>query len=133
MSTAVHALEHRIAHIKAALAALGGLRPGALSQQYNVCGNPRCRCKADPPQKHGPYYQLSYTFRGKSHSDFVRREDLPRVQEHMRNYETLRALIDEWIALSLDLARLTRSSATSPQAQRSAKRRLSPKPRSSAR
>ncbi|MGC9328602.1 MAG: DUF6788 family protein [Candidatus Hinthialibacter sp.] len=29
------------------------MRPGALSQQYNVCGNPRCRCK-DPqhPQKH---------------------------------------------------------------------------------
>ncbi len=80
MSTTLTALDKRIAAIKAALAALGPLRPGSLSQQYNVCGNPRCRCKAAPPQKHGPYYQLSYTFRGKSHSDFVRRDALPQVQ-----------------------------------------------------
>ena len=132
MATARPALDTRIAAIKAALAALGPLRPGSLSQQYNVCGNPRCRCKADPPQKHGPYYQLSYTFRGKSYSDFVRRDALPQIQAQMRNYETLRALVDEWIAVSLELARLTRS-ATSPQAKRSPKRRLPPKPRSSAR
>jgi hypothetical protein len=132
MSTALSALDTRIAEIKAELAALGPLRPGSLSRQYNVCGNPTCRCKADPPQKHGPYYQLSYTFRGKSHSDFVRRDALPQVQAQMRNYEMLRALIDEWIALSLELARGARS-ATSPQAKRPLKRRLSPKPRSAAR
>jgi uncharacterized protein DUF6788 len=132
MSTAINALDKRLAEIKAELAALGPLRPGSLSQQYNVCGNPRCRCKADPPQKHGPYYQLSYTFRGKSHSDFVRRDALPQVQAQMRNYHRLRALVDEWIALSLEQARVTRS-VTSPQAKRSPKRRLSPKPRAAAR
>lgn len=132
MSTTGTALDKRIADIKAELAALGPLRPGSLSQQYNVCGNPRCRCKADPPQKHGPYYQLSYTFRGKSHSDFVRRDALPQVQAHIRNYETLRALVDEWIALSLELVRSARSTS-SPQAKRSPKRRLSPKPRSNPR
>ena len=133
MPTSIHALQKRIAHIKAELAALDALRPGSLSQQYNVCGTPGCRCKADPPHKHGPYYQLSYTFRGKSHSDFVRRDELPQVEEQMRNYESLRALVDEWIALSLELVRLTRPSATSPQAKSSPKRRLSPKPRSAGR
>lgn len=132
MSTTGTALDKRIADIKAELAALGPLRPGSLSQQYNVCGNPRCRCKADPPQKHGPYYQLSYTFRGKSHSDFVRRDALPQVQAQIRNYETLRALVDEWIALSLELIRSARSTS-SPQVKRSPKRRLSPKPRSNPR
>jgi len=46
--------------IKAELAALGEMRPGSLSRQYNVCGKPNCRCK-DPqnPQRHGPCYQLS--------------------------------------------------------------------------
>jgi hypothetical protein len=34
--------------------ALGDMRPGSLSTQYNVCGKLGCRCKADPPQKHGP-------------------------------------------------------------------------------
>ena len=39
---------------------------GSLSRQYNVCSSPGCRCKASPPRKHGPYYQLSYTRNGKS-------------------------------------------------------------------
>src|SRR5215469_9455653 len=39
---------------------------GALSLQYNVCGSPSCRRKADPPLKHGPYPQISFTWHGKS-------------------------------------------------------------------
>ena len=41
-------LTDRIQRIKAALLALGDLRPGALSEQYNTCRTPGCRCKADP-------------------------------------------------------------------------------------
>ena len=50
-------LTDTIQRIKAALLALGDLRPGALSEQYNTCRTPGCRCKADPPQRHGPYHQ----------------------------------------------------------------------------
>lgn len=52
------------------------LRPGSFSTQYNVCGSPGCRCKTDPPKKHSPYYQISYTRKGKSSSRFVRNGDL---------------------------------------------------------
>ena len=55
------ALQREIERIKKELAELGDLRPGSLSKQYNVCGKPACRCKASPPVKHGPYYQVSYT------------------------------------------------------------------------
>ena len=55
MSDRSQFLEQRIQSIKREIAALGDLRPGALSMQYNICGNPSCRCKADPPLKHGPY------------------------------------------------------------------------------
>jgi len=61
-------LEVRIEKLKQEIARLGDLRPGKLSQQDNVCGKADCRCKADPPQKHGPYYQLSFTERGKRYS-----------------------------------------------------------------
>lgn len=104
------AIQRRIEQIKAELAQLGPLRPGHLSQQYNVCGTPGCRCKADPPRKHGPYYQLSYTWQGKSHSEFVRLESLAAVRQQLTNYERLRTLIDEWIALGLDAAQLQRQS-----------------------
>ncbi len=99
-------LEARIAKIKAALATLGDLRPGTLSQQYNVCGNPGCRCKANPPQKHGPYYQVSFTWQGKSQSQFVRHDDLPVVRRQLRNYQRLRTLVDTWISTGLELSRL---------------------------
>jgi len=98
-------LETKIEKIKARIAALGELRPGSLSQQYNVCGTAGCRCKADPPQKHGPYHQVSFTHRGRSSSQFVRREDVARVKRQLRNYERLRSLIDEWIDASIELAR----------------------------
>jgi hypothetical protein len=100
------ALEAKIAKIKAALAALGDLRPGTLSQQYNVCGNPACRCKASPPQKHGPYSQVSFTWQGKSQSQFVRREDLSAVRAQVRNYQRLRTLVDTWISVGIELSRL---------------------------
>src|SRR3974390_1809467 len=65
-------LTDRIQRIKAALLALGDLRPGALSEQYNTCRSPGCRCKADPPQRHGPYHQLSYSHRGRLRTENIR-------------------------------------------------------------
>ena len=31
--------------------------PGTLIQRHTRCGKPRCRCHADPPAPHGPYWQ----------------------------------------------------------------------------
>jgi hypothetical protein len=99
-------LEKRIQKIKAQIGELGDLRPGALSQQYNVCGSPNCRCKANPPLKHGPYYQISFKRHGKSSSQFVREADLSEVQSQLDNYRQLRELVDEWITLSTELSNL---------------------------
>ena len=99
-------LERQIAKVKRDLAALGDLRPGSLSTQYNVCGNPNCRCKATPPQKHGPYYQVSFTRKGKGSSKFVRNEDLPAVRKQLKNYERMKLLMDRWIDLATELSNL---------------------------
>jgi len=106
-------IEHRIAAIKRELSGLGSLRPGSISRQYNVCGNPTCRCKAAPAQRHGPYYQLSYTHQRKSSSEFVREQDLREVQLQLHTYERLRALVDEWIGLGIQQARLLREARKS--------------------
>lgn len=103
-------LSRRIERVKAQIAALGDLRPGTLSEQYNVCGVPGCRCKAEPPQKHGPYNQLSYSRHGRSRSENVRTEDLRVVQAQLRTYQRLRQLVDEWIDAGIELDRLRRAS-----------------------
>ena len=99
-------LESEIAKIKQQIVQLDDLRPGTLSEQYNVCGTPGCRCKASPPQKHGPYYQLSLTRRGKSKTRFVRRDELATIKKQLKNYTTLRELVDRWIDLATELSDL---------------------------
>jgi hypothetical protein len=99
-------LERKIQRIQRELATLGDLRPGSLSEQYNVCGVAGCRCKASPPQRHGPYHQLSFTRKGKATSRFVRREELPAVQAQLQNYARLRKLVDQWIDLGIELSTL---------------------------
>ena len=99
-------LERQIEKTKQALVALGDLRPGSLSTQYNVCGTPGCRCKATPPEKHGPYYQVSFTRKGKSSSKFVKKKDLPAVRKQLKNYERMKLLMERWIELATELSTL---------------------------
>ena len=99
-------LVREIEKLKRDLAALGDLRPGSLSTQYNVCGSPGCRCKATPPEKHGPYYQVSFSRKGKSSSKFVKKEDLPTIRKQLKNYERMKELMDRWIDLATELSNL---------------------------
>jgi len=110
-SRSLLSLQQCIERIKRDLSALGPLRPGTLSQQYSVCGTASCRCAADPPIKHGPYYQLSYTWHGKSRTRFVRDSELAQVRQELANYERLRALFAEWIDTALDIDALQRQAA----------------------
>lgn len=106
MKRKVQQLENKIAKLKAELTALGELRPGSLSEQFNVCGRPNCRCKGSPPQRHGPYYQLSYTRNGKSSSRFVKHAELAAVRRQVENYARLRTFVDRWIDLATELSEL---------------------------
>lgn len=99
-------LEAEIEKIKKELTAIGDLRPGSLSRQYNVCGTPNCRCKQDPPRKHGPYYQLSFTRRGRSRTKFVKKHQVAAVRKQLKNYARLRKVVDRWIDLSTELCQL---------------------------
>lgn len=99
--------QSRIELIKHELLALGPMRPGALSEQYNVCGKPNCKCKAPrSPKKHGPYYQLSYTHQGKSTTEFVKRDVVDVVRLQLANYATYKKLTEEWVELSIRIAKL---------------------------
>jgi hypothetical protein len=85
--------QSEVERIKAQIKGLGPVLPGSLSKQWNVCGSPGCRCK-DPnrPRRHGPYYQLSYTLRGKSSSVFVKPADVAEARRRIRRYEQFKKL-----------------------------------------
>lgn len=100
-------MQAKIERIKIKLMEIGDMRPGSLSKQYNVCGNPTCRCK-DPekPKRHGPYHQLSYTHRGKHTTEFVKKENLAAVKSQLKNYAKFRKLTDEWVDLAIQSAKM---------------------------
>jgi len=106
--------QKRIKKIREDLSQLGDMRPGSLSEQYNVCGNPTCRCK-DPknPQKHGPYHQLSYTHKGKSTTEFVKKDKVAEMKRHIRNYRTFKKLTDEWVDLSVQIGKMRKKTSDS--------------------
>ena len=58
------------------------------------------------PQKHGPYFQLSYTRKGKDGTRFVKQAHVPAIREAMANYARLRALVDRCIDLATELSDL---------------------------
>jgi hypothetical protein len=105
-------LKQRITEIKHELSDLGPLHPGSVSEQYNICGTPGCRCK-DPknPQKHGPYYQLSYGWRGKSSTMFVRPDQVSAMREKVTNYKRMQELVKEWVDIEMEMERRERAQA----------------------
>jgi hypothetical protein len=114
-------LETQIRALKRDLTTLAELRPGSLSRQSTVCGSVGCRCKAVPPQKHGPYYHLSYTRHGKGGTRLVRKEDLAATRRAIKTYARRRRLVDRWIALATELADLklpSRAASSSPVKRR---------------
>jgi len=102
----IEKIEKKIEKIKQELVLLDDLQPGTLSKQYNVCGKPNCRCKADPPQKHGPYNQLSFNRKGKSSTKYVKNYQVATVRKQLKNYTKMRKLVDCWIELSTELCML---------------------------
>jgi hypothetical protein len=90
-------LAHQIAQIDAAL-------PGSLVIRSTRCGKPACRCKADPPQLHGPYIQWTRKIDGRTHTRLLTPEQLHRYQPWFENAQRIRQLLTELEALSLQAA-----------------------------
>lgn len=57
MTRSAAADAQRYEALKRAVAHVGLLRRGSLVRRFMPCGKSGCRCQAQPPQLHGPYYQ----------------------------------------------------------------------------
>jgi hypothetical protein len=94
----------RAAAIAAELASLGLALPGTLIQRHVRCGKPGCRCHADPPVLHGPYWQWTRKAAGKTITRLVPDEQLDDYRQWLDNHRRLRALVAELEALTLAIA-----------------------------
>lgn len=87
--------------LKAEIARLGLVRPGSLVRRFMPCGRKGCRCQADPPALHGPYYQWTHKVRGRTVTKRLSKAQAQRCQEWIRNHRHLKKLVRRMEALSL--------------------------------
>jgi hypothetical protein len=92
MKKEIAAIERRVARIKRELAKVGDMRPGSLSVQTRNWG--------------GEYCQLSYTHRGKGHTEYVPQGRRKTVERQIANHRKFRKLMQEWIDLEIELCKL---------------------------
>ncbi|MFZ0383319.1 MAG: DUF6788 family protein [Solirubrobacteraceae bacterium] len=96
--------DQRRVELLAELAHLGPCLPGTLSTRHLRCGNPRCRCKADPPQLHGPYTYWTRKVAGRTIAQLLTSEQADRYQAWIENDRRLRAIVTELEALAVATA-----------------------------
>ncbi len=77
----------RIEEIKNELAKIGPIRPGALTKQARG--------------GKGEYYHLSYTYKNKGKTEYIRKSFVKMIEKEINNYILFKSLTDEWIELSI--------------------------------
>lgn len=75
--------------------------PGSIVERMMRCGNHRCRCRANPPQLHGPYLQWTRKIDGKTVTRMLSPDQLDRYQSWLDNAQRLRELVHELEALTI--------------------------------
>ncbi len=92
------------AKIAADLGSVGFALPGTVLERRIRCGKPGCRCAADPPRLHGPYYQWTRKVNGKTETRLLSAAQMARYASWFENAKRLRILTSELEALSLEVA-----------------------------
>lgn len=92
------------AQLATELGSVGFALPGTVLERRMRCGKRGCRCAADPPQLHGPYYQWTRKLNGKTQTRLLTAAQMARYGSWFENAKRIRSLASELEALSLDIA-----------------------------
>ena len=88
-------IEEQIREIKQELTKIGEMRPGSLTRQYR-----------DQKERIGPYYQISYTHKMESHTEYVRPVFVKDVKSQIASYKHFKILMEKWVQLAIKHSQL---------------------------
>jgi len=122
--------EQRYRELAAQLATIGLIHSGSVIRRYTRCATPGCKCHADPPQPHGPYYQWTAKINGKTVTRRLTASEAELYQEWIANDRRLRRLIQQMRQIAAKAAELKLRQAANPQPEQAspqhARRRSGP-------
>ena len=88
-------IQRRVEKIKQLLLNIGEMRPGSLTMQYQK-----------PKEKKGGFYQISYTYKMRSKTEYVRPEFVKDLKDQVAQFKKFKKLMQEWIDLAIEHSQL---------------------------
>lgn len=94
-------MEKAIASLKRKIAGFNYVCSGTLLRRSLVCGKGNCRCKAQKPSLHGPYYYWSRRLEGRQVSKVLSQGQAKIVEQAIKNYKKALQLLRQWEARTI--------------------------------
>jgi hypothetical protein len=88
-------IEGQIQNIKKELMEIGEMRPGSLTRQFRKSKD-----------KQWPFYQVSYTHKMKSKTEYVRPHYVENLKSQIKAYKRFKELVEKWVDLSIEHSKL---------------------------
>ena len=85
-------INDEIEAVKRELIAIGDMRPGNLNRQFRK-----------PKEKLGEYFQLNYTFKGRTKTEHVRKENIPIIESELDAYQSVKRQL-KWRLTTIKVA-----------------------------
>jgi hypothetical protein len=123
VATGLERYERNYRALAAELADIGLISPGSVVVRTTSCGKPGCRCLADPPQRHGPYYQYSRAVAGKTVSRRLDERQADLYREWIANRHRLEQIIAQMEQVSAQAAEIMLRPESNPHPSRGPRRR----------
>lgn len=83
-------ISKKIERVKKHLMTIGEMRPGSLTYQYQK-----------PKEKKGGFYQVSYTYKMKSRTEYVKAEFVSDLRRQIAEFKVFKRLAQQWIDLAI--------------------------------
>jgi hypothetical protein len=87
--------DRRHRELAAQIAEIGIVAAGSVTRRFTRCTSLGCRCNADPPTPHGPYWQWTAKVNGKTVTKRLTEREAQLYQEWISNDRRIRSLLDQ--------------------------------------
>ncbi|MHB1475697.1 MAG: DUF6788 family protein [Dermatophilaceae bacterium] len=116
-ATRLAAYERSYRQLAERITDIGSIAAGSITHRYTRCGTASCRCHADPPQPHGPYWQWTAKVNGKTVTRRLSEADAHLYQQWITNDRQLRALINQMRQVAAKATELIMKDTTNTKAK----------------
>jgi hypothetical protein len=105
--------DRRHRELAAQIAEIGIVAAGSVTRRFTRCTSVGCRCNADPPTPHGPYWQWTAKVNGKTVTKRLTAREAQLYQQWIGNDRRIRALLDQIRTVDAKAAELLLQEAVS--------------------